>query len=100
MTAVDSGEETLDVLMEVLMDDRKIWTETSEEAQVDLATFAQNIMVRLLNTERGVPETRYDGHVRRILPTRTKRSDFRVVPIFTIPPSSTRPVSTAGSTIR
>ncbi|CAB1098287.1 unnamed protein product [Ectocarpus sp. CCAP 1310/34] len=33
VTAVDSGEETLDVLMEVLMDDRKMWTETSEEAQ-------------------------------------------------------------------
>ncbi|CAN0296233.1 unnamed protein product, partial [Ectocarpus sp. 6 AP-2014] len=33
VTAVDSGEETLDVLMKVLMDDRKIWTETSEEAQ-------------------------------------------------------------------
>ncbi|CAN0119034.1 unnamed protein product [Ectocarpus sp. 12 AP-2014] len=33
VTAVDSGEETLDVLMEVLMDDRKTWTETSEEAQ-------------------------------------------------------------------
>ncbi|CAM9515146.1 unnamed protein product [Ectocarpus sp. 12 AP-2014] len=34
VTAVDSREETLDVLMEVLMDDRKTWTETSEEAQV------------------------------------------------------------------
>ncbi|CAM9680222.1 unnamed protein product [Ectocarpus sp. 4 AP-2014] len=38
--AEDSGEETLDVLMGVLMDDRKIGTETSEEAQVpdELAT--------------------------------------------------------------
>lgn len=44
MTAVDSGEEPLDVLVEVLMDDRKFWTNADEEAQVGLA-IAQNIAV-------------------------------------------------------
>ncbi|CBJ31640.1 Sept6ps, septin GTPase, pseudogene [Ectocarpus siliculosus] len=36
LTAIDPGEEPLYVLMEVLMDDRKIWTETSEEAQQEV----------------------------------------------------------------
>ncbi|CBJ31642.1 Sept4ps, septin GTPase, pseudogene [Ectocarpus siliculosus] len=33
LAAVDTGGEHLDVLMEVLMEDSKIWTETSEEVQ-------------------------------------------------------------------
>ncbi|CAN0523921.1 unnamed protein product, partial [Ectocarpus sp. 8 AP-2014] len=33
LAAADYGEEQMDVLMEVLMEDRKISTETSEEAQ-------------------------------------------------------------------
>ncbi|CAM9680755.1 unnamed protein product [Ectocarpus fasciculatus] len=33
LAAVDSGGKHVDVLMEVLMEDRKLWTETSEETQ-------------------------------------------------------------------
>ncbi|CAN0139292.1 unnamed protein product, partial [Ectocarpus fasciculatus] len=69
LTAMDSGEEPLDVLMEVLMDDQKIRTETSEEAQQEAPPDAKAPTTRNEPVNKGpdrpqvpdIPATRSTG---------------------------------------